>query len=78
VIVAATLGVAYAILTESALSYLGLGVRPPTPSWGNMLSSARSYLWTAPHLAIFPGLFILLTVLAYNSLGDVLRDALSS
>jgi peptide/nickel transport system permease protein len=78
VIVAATLGVAYAILTESALSYLGLGVRPPTPSWGNMLSSARSYLRTAPHLAIFPGLLILLTVLAYNSLGDGLRDALSS
>jgi ABC-type dipeptide/oligopeptide/nickel transport system permease subunit len=78
VIVAATLGVAYAILTESALSSLGLGVRPPTPSWGNMLSSARSYLWTAPHLAIFPGLLILLTVLAYNSLGDGLRDALSS
>jgi peptide/nickel transport system permease protein len=78
VIVAATLGVAYAILTESALSYLGLGVRPPTPSWGNMLSGARSYLWTAPHLAMFPGLLILLTVLAYNSLGDGLRDALSS
>jgi peptide/nickel transport system permease protein len=78
VIVAATLSVAYAILTESALSYLGLGVRPPTPSWGNMLSSARSYLWTAPHLALFPGLLILLTVLAYNSLGDGLRDTLSS
>ena len=78
VIVAATLGVAYAILTESALSYLGLGVHPPTPSWGNMLSGARSYLWTAPHLAMFPGLLILLTVLAYNSLGDGLRDALSS
>ncbi len=78
VIVAATLGVAYAILTESALSYLGLGVRPPTPSWGNMLSSARSYLWTAPHLAIFPGVLILLTVLAYNSLGDGLRDILST
>jgi peptide/nickel transport system permease protein len=78
VIVAATLGIAYAILTESALSYLGLGVRPPTPSWGTMLSGARSYLWTAPHLAMFPGLLILLTVLAYNSLGDGLRDALSS
>jgi peptide/nickel transport system permease protein len=78
VIVAATLGVAYAILTELALSYLGLGVRPPTPSWGNMLSSARSYLWTAPHLAVSPGFLILLTVLAYNSLGDGLRDALTS
>jgi peptide/nickel transport system permease protein len=74
VIVAATLGVAYAILIESALRYLGLGVRPPTPSWGNMLSGARSYLRATPLLALFPGLLIL----AYNSLGEGLRDMLSS
>lgn len=76
IIVAATLGVAYSILTESALSYLGLGVRPPTPSWGNMLSGARSYIWTAPHLVMYPGLMIFITVLLYNALGDGLRDAL--
>jgi peptide/nickel transport system permease protein len=76
IIVASTLGVAYAILTESALSYLGLGVQPPVPSWGNMLSGARGYLWNAPHLAFYPGLLILVTVLAYNFLGDGLSDAL--
>lgn len=75
VIVAATLGIAWAILMESALSFLGLGVQPPEPSWGNMLSSARGYLTTAPHLAIFPGLLIFLVVLLYNYLGDGLRDA---
>jgi len=76
IIVAATLGVAYSILTESSLSYLGLGVKPPTPSWGNMLSSARSYIWSAPHLVMYPGLLIFVTVLLYNALGDGLRDAL--
>jgi len=76
IIVTATLGVAFAILTESALSYLGLGIRPPTPSWGNMLQNAQQYLWSAPHLAVYPGLMILLTVLSYNFLGDGLRDAL--
>lgn len=76
VIVAATLGVANAILTESALSYLGLGVKPPDPSWGNMLSTARSYIWNAPHLVLYPGLAIFVTVLLYNALGDGLRDAL--
>ncbi len=76
IIVTATLGVAFAILTESALSYLGLGIQPPTPSWGNMLQNAQQYLWSAPHLAIYPGAMILLTVLSYNFLGDGLRDAL--
>jgi peptide/nickel transport system permease protein len=76
VIVAATLGVANAILTESGLSYLGLGVKPPDPSWGNMLSSARSYTWNAPHLVLYPGFCIFVTVLLFNSMGDGLRDAL--
>lgn len=76
VIVAATLGVAYAILTESALSYLGLGVQPPTPTWGNMLSGAQHYVWTKPHLAVYPGLLIMMCVLGYNIVGDALRDAL--
>lgn len=76
IIVTATLGVAFAILTESALSYLGLGIQPPTPSWGNMLQHAQQYLWSAPHLAVYPGVMILLTVLSYNFLGDGLRDAL--
>jgi peptide/nickel transport system permease protein len=76
IIVAATLNVAFAILTESAISYLGLGIRPPLPSWGNMLQNAQIYLWSAPSLAIYPGALILTTVLAYNFLGDGLRDAL--
>ena len=75
VVVAATLGVAIAILTESAVSYLGLGIQPPTPSWGNMLQNAQQYVWTAPALAIYPGAVITLVVLAYNFLGDGLRDA---
>lgn len=75
-IVAATLGVAQAVLTESALSYLGLGVQPPTPSWGNMLTDAQSYVFSAPLLALWPGLAILCTVLAFNFLGESLRDAL--
>lgn len=74
--VATTLNIALAVLTESALSYLGLGVQPPMPSWGNMLASAQSYLWNAPQLAIYPGLFILLTVLSFNAMGDGLRDLL--
>jgi peptide/nickel transport system permease protein len=76
IIVAATLGVANAILVESALSYLGLGIQPPVPSWGNMLSGAQNYLYTAPQLALYPGALILLTVFAFNLLGDGLRDAL--
>jgi peptide/nickel transport system permease protein len=75
IIVAATLGVAYAILTESALSYLGLGVQPPTPSWGNMLSDARGFIWQNPLLTVYPGLLIFLSVLSFNAIGDALRDA---
>jgi peptide/nickel transport system permease protein len=75
VIVSATLGVANAILQEAYVSFLGLGVQPPTASWGNMLDSAYKYLESAPWLWIFPGLFILLTVLSVNFVGDGLRDA---
>jgi peptide/nickel transport system permease protein len=75
VVVSATLGVGVAILTESAVSYLGLGIQPPTPSWGNMLQNAQQYVWTAPTLAVLPGAVITLVVLAYNFLGDGLRDA---
>ena len=66
---------AQAVLTESALSYLGLGVQPPTPSWGGMILDAKSVLVTAPWNAIFPGLAILGTVLSANLVGDALRDA---
>lgn len=76
VLVAATLGVAGAILTESALSFLGLGVQPPTPSWGNMLMEGKDALEIAPWLSIFPGMAILCTVLGYNLLGESLRDLL--
>jgi peptide/nickel transport system permease protein len=76
IIVSATLGVAYAILMESSLSFLGLGIQPPDASWGNMLSKARGYLWNAPFLAFIPGMTIFVTVLLYNWLGDGLRDAL--
>jgi len=76
IIVAATLGVGGAIITESSLSFLGLGVQPPTPSWGNMLQDAQSTLATKPWLTIFPGMAILITVLCVNFLGDGLRDAL--
>ena len=75
-IVSATLGVAFAILTESALSYLGLGVQPPLPSWGNMLQRAQQYVFTAPLLALYPGLAITIVVLAFNFVGDGVRDAL--
>lgn len=76
VLVSATLGVAGAILTESALSFLGIGVQPPTPSWGNMLIVGKQTLGTAWWLSAFPGLAILLTVLGYNLLGEGIRDAL--
>lgn len=74
VLVSATLGVAGAILVESSLSFLGLGVQPPTPSWGNMLMEGKEVLEIAPWLSIFPGLAILFTVLGYNLLGESLRD----
>jgi peptide/nickel transport system permease protein len=75
-IVQITIQLALAILTEAGLSYLGLGVRPPNPSWGRMLSDAQTYLAQAPHLAIAPGVAIALSVLGLNLLGDGLRDAL--
>ena len=71
--VASTINVANAILTESSLSFLGLGVRQPNSSWGSMLKDAQQYLGTAPYLALFPGLLILLTVLAFNVIGDYYR-----
>ncbi|MGE4299871.1 MAG: ABC transporter permease [Desulfovibrionaceae bacterium] len=76
VLVSATLGIAGAILTESALSFLGLGVRPPMPSWGNMLMDGKEVLEIASWLSIYPGLAILCTVLGYNLLGESLRDIL--
>lgn len=76
VIVLATLDIGSIIILESALSFLGLGVQPPTPSWGGMLSAGRSLLRNAPHIAVAPGIAIMLTVLAFNLLGDGLRDAL--
>ena len=76
IIVAATLGVAAAILAEAYISFLGLGVQPPTATWGNMLEGAYTHIATAPWLWIFPGSLIVLTVLSINFLGDGLRDAL--
>jgi peptide/nickel transport system permease protein len=76
VLVSATLGIGGAILIESALSFLGIGVQPPTPSWGNILMDGKSTLGVAWWLTIFPGLFILFTVLAYNLLSEALRDIL--
>jgi peptide/nickel transport system permease protein len=76
IVVAATLIVARAILLESYISFLGYGIQPPTPSWGNMLTNAQQYFDTAPWLAIFPGVMITLAVTSFNFLGDGLRDAL--
>lgn len=76
IIVAGTLRVAGAIITESTLSFLGLGIQPPTPSWGNMLQDAQDEMSRAPWLAIFPGLVIFLAVVSINFIGDGLRDAL--
>jgi peptide/nickel transport system permease protein len=75
ILVSTTLSVGGAILLESALSFFGFGVQPPTPTWGNLLNSSRDWLDIAPWIATFPGLFILMTVLAVNFLGDGLRDA---
>ena len=75
-IVQATLSVASAILEAAALSFLGLGAQPPTPEWGTMLGTERNQVFTAPHLVFFPGIAIMITVLAFNLLGDGLRDAM--
>ncbi|MCL0097370.1 ABC transporter permease [Dehalococcoidia bacterium] len=77
VIVMATLGMAHVILAAAALSFLGLGAQPPTPEWGSMLNDGRAFMRSAPHLTIFPGLAIMVTVLAFNFLGDALRDILA-
>ncbi|MBA2371894.1 MAG: ABC transporter permease [Chloroflexi bacterium] len=74
--VAATLAVASGVLTESALSFLGLGTQPPDASWGYMLSSAQNYIWVNPLLGVYPGLLVMLTVLAVNFVGEGIRDAL--
>ncbi|NFL96532.1 ABC transporter permease [Clostridium botulinum] len=76
VMVASTINIASAILTESSLSFLGLGVRAPNSSWGSMLQNAQGFISSAPYLAIFPGLFILFTVLSFNILGDIFSVAL--
>jgi peptide/nickel transport system permease protein len=75
-IVQTSLSLSFAILTESALSFLGLGTQPPTPSWGNMLAESRRFMTTAPWTAVFPGAAISLLVLGFNLLGDGLRDLL--
>ncbi|CAM3614291.1 ABC transporter permease [Deinococcus frigens] len=74
-IVNATIGISFAILTESALSFLGVGIQPPDASWGNMLTGAQNYMYSSPWLAVYPGALILITVVAFNLLGDGLRDA---
>jgi peptide/nickel transport system permease protein len=76
VIVVATIGMAYVILAAAALSFLGFGAQPPTPEWGAMLNAGRVYMRTAPYLTILPGFAIMLLVLAFNLLGDGLRDIL--
>lgn len=76
VLVAATLGIASAVLVESALSFLGIGVQPPTPSWGNILTQGQSVLGIAWWLSFFPGMAVLVTVLGYNLLGEGIRDAI--
>jgi len=76
IIVQSTLGLGYAIMEESGLSFLGFGIMPPTPSWGNMLNNAQDHLVQYPWLAIFPGIMIFLTIISVNYIGDGLRDAL--
>ena len=74
VLVQASIGMAAAILLEASLSFLGLGIAPPTPSWGAMLNDGRGHLFDAPHMVVFPSMALVLTVLAFNFLGDALRD----
>ncbi len=76
IVVQATLGIATAIVEIAGLSFLGLGAQPPTPEWGSMISAERNQVFSAPHLIIFPGVALVLTVLSFNLLGDGLRDAL--
>ena len=74
-IIIAMIDIGAIILIESALSFIGFGIQPPVASWGNMLTGAQEYVFTTPALAVYPGVLILLTVLAFNVLGDGLRDA---
>ncbi len=76
IIVELTLEIGYAIMEESGLSFLGFGIMPPTPSWGNLLSNAQEHITKQPWLAIFPGLMIFFTIISINYIGDGLRDAL--
>jgi peptide/nickel transport system permease protein len=76
IVVATTLSIGHIILFESTLSFLGLGIQPPTASWGNMLTNAQEMIWSAPEIAVWPGLLIFITVIAFNFLGDGLQDAL--
>jgi peptide/nickel transport system permease protein len=75
-VVQGTLSMATVMISEASLSFLGLGVQPPTPSWGTMLNGGRAHLLDAPHLTVFPGISIAILVLGFNFLGDGLRDAL--
>ena len=75
-LVQTTMGVAQTLLAVASLSYIGLGIQPPTPEWGAMLSGAKNYIRDYPHMLLFPGLFIAITVLGLNMFGDGLRDAL--
>lgn len=74
VLIQASIGMAVAILSEASLSFLGLGIAPPMPSWGSMLNDGRSHLFDAPHMVIFPSIALVMTVLSFNFLGDALRD----
>ena len=76
IIVNATMNIAGLILSAAGLSFIGMGIQPPTPEWGNMLSEAMSFMRQSPHLVIFPGLAIIITALSFNLLGDGLADAL--
>jgi peptide/nickel transport system permease protein len=76
VLVYATLGIATTVMLEATLSFLGVGVRPPTPSWGGIIFDSQSYFLSAPWLVFFPGIAILIVALAFNLVGDALRDAL--
>jgi peptide/nickel transport system permease protein len=74
ILIQASIGMAVAILSEASLSFLGLGIAPPTPSWGSMLNDARNHLFDAPHMVLFPSIALVMTVLSFNFLGDALRD----
>jgi peptide/nickel transport system permease protein len=74
VLIQASIGMGVAILAEASLSFLGLGITPPAPSWGGMLNDARIHLFDAPHMVIFPSAALVMTVLSFNFLGDALRD----